>query len=162
MRKFLSNVWRLGIRELYSTRYDAFLVFLIVYTFTYAVYMPAKNAPSGVKAASIAIVDEDHSALSRRIAAGFLAPCFAKPELIEITAINRGLDSSHYTFVVDLPPSLEADVLKGRSPTIEVQADATALQLLMDLMPTPHFVDLDQEILYRGAASVSYGRNSPR
>jgi ABC-2 type transport system permease protein len=123
----LLNVWRLGVKELYSLRLDAVLVFLIVYSFTYAVYMPAKNAPTGVKDASIAVVDEDRSALSRRIAAALLPPYFQAPARLTVEDVDREMDAGHYTFVVDIPPRLEADVLSGRTPTIQVLADATAM-----------------------------------
>jgi ABC-2 type transport system permease protein len=123
----LLNVWRLGVKELHSLRFDAVLVFLIVYSLSYAVYMPAKNAPTGVRDASIAIVDEDRSILSRRIAAAFLPPYFKPPDAITVQDVDREMNAGHYTFVVDLPPKLESDLLRGRSPPIQVLADATAM-----------------------------------
>lgn len=127
MRRTLENVWRLGVKELYSLRFDATLIFLMLYSFTYAIYMPAKNSPTGVKDASIAVVDEDRSALSRRITAGFLPPYFKAPAILSVQDIDRELDASHYTLVVDLPPNLEADLLRSRRPTVQVIADATAM-----------------------------------
>jgi ABC-2 type transport system permease protein len=127
MRRHLLNVWRLGIKELYSLRFDAVLVVLIVYSLTYAVYMPARNAPTGVNNASIAVVDEDHSALSRRITATFLSPYFQAPATLTVEAMDREMDAGHYTFIVDMPPNLEADLLRGRTPTIQLLADATAM-----------------------------------
>jgi ABC-2 type transport system permease protein len=121
------NLWRLGVKELYSLRYDAVLVFLIVYSLTYAVYMPARNAPTGVRDASIAVVDEDRSVLSRRIVAGFLPPYFQPPASLTVQDVDREMDAGHYTFIVDIPPRLEADVLRGRTPTIQILADATAM-----------------------------------
>ena len=48
MREHLTNIYRLGIKELCSLRRDAALVFLIVYAFTYAIYAPARQArPKG-------------------------------------------------------------------------------------------------------------------
>jgi ABC-2 type transport system permease protein len=127
VRRQLLNIWRLGVKELHSLRFDAVLVFLIVYSFTYAVYMPARNAPTGVRDASIAVVDEDRSVLSRRIAAAFLPPYFRPPAALAVEEVDRELDAGHYTFVVDIPPKLEADVLRGRTPTIQLLADATAM-----------------------------------
>lgn len=127
MKRRLKNIWLLGKKELYSLRFDAVLVFLIVYTLTYAVYMPAKNAPTGVKDASIGVVDEDHSALSRRIASGFMPPYFKIPMALSVEDMDREMDDAHYTFVVDLPPNLEADLLRGRTPTIQILGDATAM-----------------------------------
>jgi ABC-2 type transport system permease protein len=125
--RHLLNIWRLGVKELHSLRFDAVLVFLIVYSLSYAVYMPAKNAPTGVRDASIAVVDEDRSALSRRIVAAFLPPYFQAPADLSLPDVDREMDAGHYTFIVDLPPKLEEDVLRGRHPTIQVLADATAM-----------------------------------
>lgn len=127
MPRHLENIWRLGLKELYSVRYDAVLVFLIVYSLSYAIYMPAKNAPSGVEDASIAIVDEDRSALSRRISAGFLPPYFKAPASLTVAEMDRAMDAGRYTFIVDLPPGLEADLRRGRTPTIQLLGDATAM-----------------------------------
>ena len=44
MRERLANIYRLGIKELFSLRHDAVMVFLIVYAFTYAIYAPARQA----------------------------------------------------------------------------------------------------------------------
>jgi ABC-2 type transport system permease protein len=125
--RHLLNVWRLGVKELHSLRFDAVLVFLIVYSLSYAVYMPARNAPTGVRDASIAVVDEDRSVLSRRITAAFLPPYFKAPDSLTVEDIDREMDAGHYTFIVDLPPELESDLLRGRMPTIQVLADATAM-----------------------------------
>jgi hypothetical protein len=66
MRGHLENIYRLGLKELISLRYDVVLVALIVYFFTYAVYAPAKGTQMDLINASVAVVDEDGSPLSRR------------------------------------------------------------------------------------------------
>ena len=38
MRRGMANVYRLGLKELRSLRADPVLVFLILYTFTFAIY----------------------------------------------------------------------------------------------------------------------------
>ena len=43
MRGHCANIYRLGVKELISLRYDVVLVVLIVYFFTYAVYAPARG-----------------------------------------------------------------------------------------------------------------------
>ena len=63
----IQNVYRLGVKELRGVRADTVLVFLIVYSFTYSVYEPARNSAGELANASVAIVDEDHSEASRRI-----------------------------------------------------------------------------------------------
>jgi len=127
MSQFLSNVRRLGVKELYSIRYDVFFMFLIAYSFTYAVYTPAKNASSELKNASIAIIDEDRSLLSRSVAAAFLPPYFAPPSTIGWEDVDPGMDGARYTFVVAIPPGFEADLLRGRKPRVQILADATAV-----------------------------------
>jgi len=43
----LANVFRLGIKELYSLRADPILLVMIVYAFTFAVYAQAWVKPAG-------------------------------------------------------------------------------------------------------------------
>jgi ABC-2 type transport system permease protein len=70
----LSNIYRLGVKELRSVRSDPVMVFLLVWAFTFMIYQVAENAKMEVSNASIAILDEDHSELSRRIRDAFLQP----------------------------------------------------------------------------------------
>ena len=62
----LTNVYRLGLKELISLRYDPVLVFLIVYAFTFAIIAPARGVKLELENASVAVVDEDRSQLSAR------------------------------------------------------------------------------------------------
>lgn len=123
----MRNVYRLGLKELMSLRYDAVLVFLIFYSFTYAVYAPAKGARMELANASVAIVDEDRSPLSRRIRDALLPPYFFTPGAITVQEIDQAMDSARYTFVIDIPPDFEADLLRGRRPALQVNVDATAM-----------------------------------
>ena len=63
----LYHVFQLGLKELVSLSRDPVLLFLIAYSFTFSVYTPAKSAVMDVVNASIAIVDEDDSEVSRVI-----------------------------------------------------------------------------------------------
>ena len=129
MRRRLSNVYRLGIKELFSLRSDAVMVILILYTFTFAIYSVANGVKTEVRNAAIAFADEDRSALSRRIRDAFLQPYFKTPEVLTVGEIDAALDSARFSFVVDIPPRFEADVLAGRRPTIQIFVDATAMTL---------------------------------
>lgn len=122
-----ANVFRLGVKELYSLGADPILLLLIVYVFTLAVYAQATGAKYDVENVSVGIVDEDHSELSRRIAAAILQPQF-KPA-VEITAdqIDPGMDSGRFVFVLEIPPQFEFDALAGRRPTVQIDVDATAV-----------------------------------
>jgi ABC-2 type transport system permease protein len=127
VRERLANIYRLGIKELFSLRYDAALVFLIVYAFTYAIYAPARQASTEVRHASVAIVDEDGSPLSRRIRDALLPPRFLPPASLTVQAIDAAMESGRYTFVIDIPPDFQTDVVRGRQPAIQLNVDATAM-----------------------------------
>lgn len=129
--KFLRirNIFSLGVKELRSLRSDPVLIFLIFFTFTYAVYSIATDAKMEVADASIAIVDEDHSELSRRIQDGFLPPYFKPAVEIPSAWIDKVMDSGEFIFVINVPPRFEADLLAGRKPEIQVNVDATAMSM---------------------------------
>jgi len=127
MRRAASNIFRLGLKELHSLRADPVMLVLIVYAFTAAVFLVARGASFEVANASIAIVDEDRSPLSRQIASAFHQPYFQKPVQIGTREIDAAMDAGRFTFVIDIPPDFEADVLRGRNPAIQVNIDATAM-----------------------------------
>ena len=127
MLRLLANTYRLGVKELYSLRHDTVLLVLIVYSFTYAVYGPAKGARMELVDASVAVVDEDRSTLSQRIEDGLLRPYFQLPQQLAPAEIDAAMDADRYTFVVDIPPRFQTDVLAGRPAAIQVNVDATAM-----------------------------------
>lgn len=128
MRK-IANIYRLGVKELYSLIRDPVLMGLIFYTFTFAIYTVANGVQTELRNASIAIVDEDHTGLSNRIAGAFLPPYFKPPQVIDLDRVDAGMDAGLYTFVLDIPPGFEADVLGGRQPMIQLNVDATAMTI---------------------------------
>jgi ABC-2 type transport system permease protein len=123
----LKHIFQLGLKELISLYHDPVLLFLIAYSFTFSVYTPAKSAVMDVVNASIAIVDEDDSELSRTIREAMLPPLFLPAAAISYRDIGRDMDTGKYTFVVDLPPRFQDDVVKDAQPTVEVITDATAM-----------------------------------
>jgi ABC-2 type transport system permease protein len=123
----MQNVFRLGIKELRGVRADLVLVFLIVYSFTYSVYEPARNSAGELANASVAIVDEDHSEASRRIRDAMRKPFALPAEVISVEEVDRAMDLGRYTFVVDIPPNFERDLMKGRWTPIQFNVDATAM-----------------------------------
>jgi ABC-2 type transport system permease protein len=125
--KHLSNILRLGIKELYSLWQDTVLLILIAVMFTVAVHSAAKAMDRDLHNARIAIVDEDHSQLSSRIVTAFYPPYFNYARAISKDEIDPGLDSGRFTFVLDIPPEFEKDVLAGREPAIQVNIDATQM-----------------------------------
>jgi ABC-type multidrug transport system permease subunit len=93
--------------------------------------------------------------------------------MISPSVIDRGMDTGEFTFVMDIPPDFQRDVLEGKSPSIQLNVDATRMsqafvgssyiqqmtmdevneliQNLMLIAPTTHFVAIGQAILFRGA-----------
>jgi ABC-2 type transport system permease protein len=123
----LANIVRLGIKELWSLWRDPAMLILIVYTFTFSVYTAATAMPDTLNKAPIAIVDEDGSALSARIAGAFYPPLFGAPAMIAAGQADAGMDAGRYTFVLDIPPDFQRDVLAGRAATIQLNVDATRM-----------------------------------
>ncbi len=127
MRRKLENIYRLGVKELWSLRRDPVMLVLIVYVFTLSVYTAASAMPETLNNAPIAIVDEDHSPLSQRIVAAFYPPQFAPPSIIDQSQVDAGMDAGDYTFALVIPPNFQRDVLGGRSPQIQLNTDATRM-----------------------------------
>lgn len=127
MRQFLSNTYRLGIKELWSLWRDPAMLVLIAYVFTAGVYTAATAIPETLHNAPIAIVDEDHSPLSQRIAFALYPPQFTRPQLIDWPQMDRGMDEGLYTFVMVIPRNFQRDLLAGRNPVIQLNVDATRM-----------------------------------
>jgi ABC-2 type transport system permease protein len=123
----VENIYHLGVKELFSLRRDAVLMALVLWAFTFSIYTAATGLSHDLNNASLAIVDEDRSQLSRRIRAAFLPPYFAEPAIISFGEIDAGMDFGRYTFVLVIPPRFEADVLAGRQPAVQLDIDATAM-----------------------------------
>ena len=123
----LRHIRQLGVKELLSLARDPVLLFLIAYSFTFSVYTPAKSAVMDVVNASVAMVDEDDSVLSRRIRDALLPPLFLPPAQITFSDINRAMNAGQYTFIIDIPHNFQSDLHSGKTPTVEIIADATAM-----------------------------------
>jgi ABC-2 type transport system permease protein len=123
----IGNIYWLGTKELRSFLHDYVLLALVVYAFSLAIIIQGQSNSQELHNASIGIVDEDHSELSRRIAHAFLPPYFQVPQPIAERDIVPLMNASKYTFVIDIPPNFQRDVLGGRGPTIQVDVDATAM-----------------------------------
>jgi ABC-2 type transport system permease protein len=121
------NIFHLGVKELRSLGRDTLMMVLIVFSFTVQVYLTAKGLPESLHKAPIAFVDEDHSPLSSRIINAFFPPHFLTPAIIDPYAMDPGMDMGLYTFVLDIPPDFQRDVLAGRTPSIQLNVDATRM-----------------------------------
>jgi len=127
LSRFLADVLHLGVKELRSLWRDRLLLIFVVWAFTGAIYTAAKGAPDRLHRAPIAVVDEDQSPLSRRITEAFYPPHFMPPAAISLQEMDPGMDQGRYTFVLDIPPDFQRDVLAGRAPAIQLNVDATQM-----------------------------------
>ncbi len=127
LRLHLANIYRLTIKELRSIRSDPIMLALIAYAFTIAIYAAATGASTEATNLSLAIVDEDRSDLSRRIADGLTPPTFKPAVQITAADIDPAMNSQRFLFVVEIPPKFQADILSGRQPSVQINVDATAV-----------------------------------
>ena len=123
----LSNIFWLGTKELRSFFSDWVLLGFVIYSFSLAVISQAQSNSQELFHASIGIVDEDHSELSRRIAHAFLLPYFKEPVAIAQADVEHVMNAGKYTFVIDIPPNFQRDALAGRQPGLQINVDATAM-----------------------------------
>ena len=125
----LLNIFHLGIKELRSLGRDTMMLVIIAFAFSGQIYVVATGIPESLHKAPIAIVDEDRSQLSQRIVNSFYPPRFLVPAIIEQPATDTGMDEGLYTFVLDIPPDFQRDVLAGRGPSIQLNVDATRMSV---------------------------------
>lgn len=123
----LLNIFHLGVKELRSLGRDTMMLIIIAFAFSGQIYIVATGIPESLHLAPIAIVDEDRSQLSQCVVNAFYPPHFLAPDIINLSATDPGMDAGLYTFVLDIPPDFQRDVLAGRQPTIQVNVDATRM-----------------------------------
>lgn len=123
----VSHIFQLGVKELRSLWADKVLVIFLLVAFTVLVYSGAKGTSRELHNAPIAVVDQDRSPLSERIVGAFYGPYFKTPEMIAPALVDLGLDEGRYTFVLDIPPNFQRDVLAGHRPALQVNIDATRM-----------------------------------
>ena len=123
----MQNVFHLGLKEFASLSSDAVMVALIVFQFTGAVYSEADAMKTDVNNATVAVVDADQSTLSFRIKDALQPPYFRTPREIDRSELDQLMDKGEYTFILEIPPRLESDLLADRSPSIQINVDATAV-----------------------------------
>src|SRR5829696_8672071 len=125
MRRLANILW-LGVKELRSLAADPVLALFMAYSFSLGIYSQATGISYELRNASVAILDEDHSPLSARIRDALLPPHFKAPELIAAEEVDRRMDTARNTFVLDIPPLFQRDLLAGHRPAVQLNVDATA------------------------------------
>ncbi len=121
----IAHVVNLGIKEMRGLARDPILMFLMAYSFTLSIYAAATAMPDTLNRAAIAIVDEDQSPVSSRIITSLYPPFFVTPKVITQSEMDARMDAGLETFALDIPPNFQRDLLAGRSPTIQLNVDAT-------------------------------------
>lgn len=124
---WLINVLHLSIKELRCALRDRTMMGAILISFTVAVYVVATGAKSDVSNVAVAVIDADHSGLSRRLIDGIQPPLFQRPVELTRAEAQAGMDSGRFMFIVDIPEHFEADVQGQRSPVVQISVDATAM-----------------------------------
>lgn len=129
-RRKLKNIYQLGTKELWSLWRDPVMLVLIIYSFTFSVYVSSTAMPETLNMAPIAIVDEDHSTLSRQISNAFIPPYFLQ-QSTQLETMDAGMDEGNFTFALVIPVGFQEDVLAGNSPSIQLNVDATRMSQAM-------------------------------
>lgn len=127
MRRHLLNIWHLGVKELWSLWREPVMLVLIVYLFSVALYTAATAMPETLHNSVIAIVDEDRSPLSGRIATAFYPPHFNPPIMVSHADLDPGMDAGEFTFALIIPVNFQRDMLAGKTPTLQLNVDATRM-----------------------------------
>ena len=123
----LSNIFRLGVKELRSLLADKVLLGLIVWAFSGAIYEAATGVSQQLNNAPVAIVDEDGSQLSARLADALYPPYFRHPDHIGLQEVEAAMDQGKYSFVLVIPNRFQRDLAAGRRPELQLNIDATVV-----------------------------------
>ena len=70
---------QLGVKELRSVWHDKVLLVFMLWAFSFGIYSAATAVSRELHQAPIAVVDEDRTTLSQRIANAFYRPYFLPP-----------------------------------------------------------------------------------
>ena len=124
---WLQNVGFLTFKEIWSFLSDRLLLGFLLLSFTFLIYNDATGVDTEVTNADVAVVDSDDSALSRRYRDALLPPFFKPAVLISRSQIDAVMDAGSFAFVIDIPADFEADILRGRTPALQLNIDATAM-----------------------------------
>lgn len=157
--KKITNIFNLGVKEFRSLGRDYAMLILIAWAFSFGVYSSATGVPETLHNASIAVVDEDQSQLSKQIIRSFQIPYFRTPSEIDQAEMDHGMDTELYSFTLDIPPDFQRDVLARRNPKIQLNVDATqTVQAFSGAGYIQNIVDTEvREFInrYRGDPSMS-------
>jgi len=121
------HIGHLAIKELRSLLRDPIMLVLIVWAFSFSIYVAATAMPESLHKAPIAVIDEDRSPLSRHIVDALYPPYFLPPVPITPAELDARMDAGIDTFALHIPAGFQRDVLAGRGPAIQLSVDATRM-----------------------------------
>ncbi len=121
----LSNIYRLGVKELRSLVADKVLLVLIIWAFSGGIYVAATASSTELHNAPLAVVDEDQSPLSRRLVDALYPPYFKIPQPIALTDLDPVMDQGLYAFTLVIPANFQRDLVAGHRPEVQLNIDAT-------------------------------------
>jgi ABC-2 type transport system permease protein len=127
MLKPLGHIYTLGVKELVSLRRDPVLLIFVFYALTLQIIIAGEGLSIQVRNASIGVVDEDRSPLSRSIKSAFRAPYFRHVHSRSLKEIGTVLETRQDNFVLVIPSRFQADLLGGDVPQVQINADATSV-----------------------------------
>ncbi|MDR3367595.1 ABC transporter permease [Rhodoferax sp.] len=121
----LSNIYRLGLKELRSLVADKVLLVLIIWAFSGGIYVASTATSTELHNAPVAVVDEDQSPLSRRLVDALYPPYFKLPQLMSLNELDPVMDKGQYSFTLIIPANFQHDLVAGRQPEVQLNIDAT-------------------------------------
>ncbi len=127
MTRAFRHVFWLGWKALLTLSRTPALIAFILYALTVLVYATGEGISLEVRSATVAVVDEDGSQVARSIVDALRPPRFRAPQAIPAADVGAVLDSGSFTFVLQIPPGFERDLLQGRGPRLKLDVDATAV-----------------------------------
>lgn len=127
MWQSIKNIFYLGVKELRGLLGDRMLMLLILYSFTLQLYTVGTSSADAVSEASVAIVDNDNSQLTKRMTDALVPPYFLPPRQMSASEIDAAMDRGEVTFVVVFPPNFQRDVQAGNTAEIQLNVDATRM-----------------------------------
>jgi ABC-2 type transport system permease protein len=123
----MRNIFYLFRKELASMLRDPAALFLIAFSFSFAIYWVSRDINTDVANVPTAVVDHDRSPLSLRLGDALLAPQFQPPLALTTGAVDEAMDHGKVIFALSIPSRFEADLLTGRRPDLQLLVDATAM-----------------------------------
>ncbi|MBB1073448.1 ABC transporter permease [Rhodoferax sp. 4810] len=121
----LSNIYRLGLKELRSLVADKVLLVLIIWAFSGGIYVATTASSTELHNAPVAVVDEDQSPLSRRLVDALYPPYFKLPEHMALNDLDPVMDKGLFSFTLIIPANFQRDLVAGRHPAVQLNIDAT-------------------------------------